>query len=257
MAEAFQAAGVGDEEANVEGVINKVVNAAFKHSQKFTTDERASQKMTASQSKAFLGEFVETLMGAFSGFLHEKHWFEKISWNGVLLVVAFHTFQNGKIFTRIMKPEIISAIDDALLAWSEEERVVKGMWAGIEAAGFLDNHRKKVNQHLMRAYDEAHFNAPYGSIENASLSPDVAALQEFVKGWMSSFADKAYSQLQNGLQSTSGVAQVAALAVMFQTLMDPNSPCLPIQMQSALPPAPWSYIEECATQVIAEAEASA
>jgi len=177
-----------------------------------------------------------------------------VSFNGALLMLVVNTFQNGKIFTRTLKTEIMPFIDDGLLAWSEEERISKQFWNALEAAGIQEKQRKKGNQHLLAAYDEAHFNSPYGSVESgASLTPEVAMIQEFVKGWMTHFASKGYSVFENGLGDSSPAAQVAALTTIFQTLLNPDSPCLPLCVQPALPPAPWSWVEECANEVVAEA----
>jgi len=69
---------------------------------------------------------------------------------------------------------------------------------------------------------------------------------------MTIFATKAYSVLENGLSDASPAGQVAALTAIFQFLMDPDSPCLPLSLQPSLPQAPWPYIEQCANEVVAE-----
>merc|ERR1719263_1280621 len=109
--------------------------------------------------------------------------------------------------------------------------------------------------HLGKAYDEAHFNTPFGSQESGSLTPELAMLQEFVKGWMSIFVGKAYAVLENGIADTSHAGQASCLKEIFEVLMDPDSPCLPLSLQPSLPAAPWPYIEQAATEVIEEMNA--
>jgi len=256
LAESFQEAGVTSELEDLEEVIKKCEAAAQKQAKKFGNDERASSKMTAAGCKCFLGEFIEAVMGAFSNFLYEKVWFDKVSFNGALLMLVVHTFPSGKIFTRTLKTEIMPFIDEGLLTWSEEERIVRQFYKSFEAAGIPEKQQKKFNQHLLAAYDEAHFNSPYGTVEyGESLTPEVAMIQEFVKGWMAHFASKGYAVLENGLGDSSPAALVAALTTIFQTLLDPDSPCLPLCVQPALPAAPWQWIEQCANEVVAEASA--
>merc|ERR1711865_314124 len=178
LEEAFLAAGVAEEEPEVEGVKNKIITAAYKQAGKLAMHERASEKMTAVQAKAFIAECVETVMSTFYASLHEKTWFDKMSWNGILLMIFLNAFNSGKIFTRIMKPEIIFSIDEGLLAWSEEERIQKALWIGLEAAGIEGKEAKKANGHLMKAYDEAHMSSSFGD-----GADEVSAIQDFVKGW--------------------------------------------------------------------------
>jgi len=255
LAESFQEAGVTPDLENVEELIQKCNDTAQKQAKKFYNDERSSTKMNAAQCKAFVVEFIESVMGAYSNFLYDKVWFEKISWNGALTMLVIATFPQGKIFTRVLKTEVMPFIDEGVLAWSEEERITKQIWKALEAGGVGESQKKKANTHLTKAYDDAHFNAPFGTTDGGnSLTPEVTALQEFIKGWMDIFVGKAFSVLENGLQDSSPAGQVAALTGIFQTLMDPESPCLPLCLQPSLPGAPWPYIEECATQVIAAAQ---
>lgn len=239
---------------DVEALIKRCESAAQKQAKKYFNDEKASQKMTASQCRSYICDFVEAVMGSMSGFLSDKEWFDKVTWNGALLMLVVNTFSNGKIFTRTLKTEITPFIDEGLLAWSEEERLVRQFWKALEAGGVSDNQKKKGNTHLLKSYDEAHWESPYGSMEGDSLTPEVATLQEFTKGWMGIFAEKAYSVLENGTQDGSPAGQVATLTAIFQTLMDPDSPCVPLSIQPSVPPAPWSYIEQCANEVILKGE---
>jgi len=254
MAESFTEAGVSSDLENVEEIMDKCQIAAQKQAKKYYNDERANTKMTGAQCRTFLGEFIEAVMSGFSNFLYDKPWFDKVSWNGALLMLTVNTFRNGKIFTRVMKTEICPFIDDGILAWSEEERVTRQVWKALEGSGIpAGNHMKKANGHLVKAYDDAHFLSAFGTSEHGnSLTPELVTLHEFVKGWMGIFASKAYSVLENGLSDSSPAGQVAALTTIFQFLMDPDSPCLPLSLQPSLPAAPWSYVEQCANEVVAE-----
>lgn len=252
LAESFQEAGVTSDLENVEELILKCEQHAQKTAKKFYNDERAKDKMTAAHCKAFIVEFIEAVMGSFSNFLYDKVWFEKISWNGALVLLVINTFTQNKIFTRVMKTEVMPFVDEGVLAWSEEEKLTKCIWKALEAGGISDSQKKKGNQHLTKAYDDAHFNAPFGTTEGGnSLTPEVTALQEFVKGWMEIFISKAFSVFENGLQDSSPAGQVAALTAIFETLLDSESCCLPMCFQPHLPEGKWPYIEECATEVIA------
>jgi len=253
LAEAFESAGVNEADTDLEEVHTKIDAAVRKHSKKFYNDPRTNTRMTAAEAKSFMGEFVDAMMGAFSNTLYEKEWFEKVSWNGALLMVVFWTFENPKMFTRVLKTQLIEFIDEGILAWSEEERITRAVWKALENATLKsEGQMKKVNAHLMKAYDDAHFNAPYGSTTAESLSPELATLQDFVKGWMTIFIGKGWGALEAGLQDGSPTGIALALTVIFQQLMDPENPCLPVSQQPILPPAPWSFIDATATELIAD-----
>merc|ERR1712187_609795 len=108
--------------------MKKILNVAHRQSQTFSSDPRASQRMSAATCRAFIGEFIETVMTGLSNFLYEKSWFEKVSWNGPLLMLTQHTFQSGKIFTRVLASDVLQVVDEGLNAWSEEERMLKVYW---------------------------------------------------------------------------------------------------------------------------------
>jgi hypothetical protein len=249
LTEAFEQAGVEDE---FDEIYAKIKAVADKQAKKWYNDERSGTKMSSPHCRAFLGEFIEAVMGALATFLYDKPWFEKVSWNGAILMLVIYSFEKCTVFTRVCKTDVIQLIDDGLLAWSEEERVTRAMWSAIENAGIKDSQRKKVNQHLMKAYDDAHFNSPFWSQQHENLGPETAAVHDFLKGFMLIFYGKAYGALENGLVDTSqpGVAQ--CLTALFTGLMNPENPVLPISLQPALPAAPWHYIEECANEVLEE-----
>lgn len=251
MKEAFETAGVAAEETDIDGVVEKIYTVMRRNSAKFFGDERTSTKMTSAQARAYVEEYVEAVMSALSNFLGDKSWFSKVGWHGVLLMATFHAFGSGKVFTRTLKTEIVQFIESGLIAWSEEDRIIKAIWEAIDAAGIQEgNHQKKAYTHLTKAYDEAHFNAPFG--ESASESQELGTLQDFVKGWMSIFVGKAHHVFENGLKDSSPSGQVAALTGLFSHMLDPNVAAVPLPLQNSLPEAPWSYIEQCANEVMAE-----
>merc|ERR1719199_792339 len=244
LMEAFTEAGVSPDVEDVEAIIKKAESSAQKQAKVFFNDERSTSKMNAAQCKAFLEEVISAVMGAISNSLYDKPWFEKVSWNGAILMLTINTFSTGKIFTRVMKTEIMPFIDEGILAWSEEERITRQFWKALEGHVKEGKPTKTANGHLMKAYDEAHFDSPFGCTEqSAGLTPEVITLQEFVKGWMKLFANKAYNVLE---AAGSGPEQVAALTGIFTILLEPDSPCLPLSLQPSLPAAPWAYIEQCA-----------
>jgi len=233
-----------------------------KCSDKYAKDERASQKGTATQAKALIEEFVETIMGHLSGSCYEKPWFAQVNFTQPLLIIVLHTFDSAKIFTRTLKPQLIKHIEDGFFKWQEEERIQKAMWDAIVVAGIKDSHQKKANQHLMKSYDDAHFKAPYGTTTNDS--PELAVLQDFVKGWMLEFVGRSWDVLESGLADSSQDVQVSTVAVLFQNLMDPNVQCMPYEIITeitnslgGLPAAPWPFIDEIAVQVFQECHAAA
>lgn len=250
LVEALQAGGVPDEEADFEGLVKKFEGAAWKQSRKFYHDERTQERMSAAKAKAYVEDFAESVMGAFQTVFAEKSWQDKVGWHGVLLSLVLFTLRNSKCFSRVLKTEIIQSIESGILRWSEEERLTRETWNALELAGMSDNAKKKANGHLMNSFADAHFSSPYGTTANDS--PDVATLQDFIKGWMSGFAGKAYSQLESGLKDGSPTGQVAALTAIFQHLFDPNVAACPLPLQNCLMPSPWSYIEECAAEVVGD-----
>lgn len=253
LLEAFTVAGVNavEPDAEIRATIGKIMNVGNDNSQKFSRDDRASQRMSAAHAKAFVGEFIETVMTGLSNFLYEKSWFEKLSWNGPLLMLTQHTFSSGKIFTRILQTDVLQVVDEGLLAWSEEERIVKVVWASLDSAGVQGKHRKTASKAMREAYDDAFFSSPFGSSMHHGGTPEQITIMDFVKGWMTAFIARGGANvLQNGIPDTSFNGQISSLAIIFATLMDPSSPCLPIHLQPSLPAAPWWYINQCSCEVM-------
>jgi len=250
LQEAFAAAGVADLESDVEDVVKKIHATCHKQCKKFYNDERVSQKATNAQARSVIQEFVEAVMGSISQGFYDKPWFEKVGWDGALLMLTFHTMGHGKMFSRTLKTEIAEFIQTGIIQWYEEEKLTKATWDALEAGGLAEGSKKKASQNLAKAFDEAHFQSPFGETENENS--DVAELQDFVKGWMSLWLAKSYQAFENGLPDSSKEGQVAALTAIFQHLCDPNVAALPLKLQNVIQPAPWPYIEQAANEVIAE-----
>merc|ERR1719313_2250444 len=207
--------------------------------------------MNGAQARAFMEEFVETVLGSISAKYSDKVWFDKVGWDGSLLMLAYHTFGCGKVLSRCLKSELAEYIQTGIIRWYEEEKLVKAVWDAVDKeSGLSDSQKKKANGHLMKSYDDAHYNSPYGTTANDSA--DIAELQDFVKGWMGTFAQKAYAALENGLSDSSPEGQKACLTTMFQHLLDPNVAAIPLKLQNVMQPAPWAYIEQCANEVVTE-----
>jgi len=250
LKEAFESSGIPIED-DFEDLFLKIQGVCQKQAKKYYNDTRTKEKMNAAQARSYVCELVESIMGSLSSQLYDKSWFTQIAWNASLVYVVYYTFTDRyACFTRIMKTDIGGFIDDGLLAWSEEERIQKAAWSALEAGGIAEGSKKRANQHLLKSYDDAHYNSPFGS--TAGTSTETANVQEFVKGWMEIFCGKAHGVLENGLQDSSPAGQVAALTNMWQAMLDPNNPCLPVSLQPHLPATtPWPYIETCAAEIMA------
>merc|ERR1711879_105660 len=95
-----------------------------------------------------------------------------------------------------------------------------------------EEYKKKANQHLKNSFDDAHFNAPWGSTQ--ADTAELAVLQDFVKGWMTEFVNRAWEVVENGCNSNSKDEQVLFLTVLFQNLTDATSVCVPLEIQKSL-----------------------
>jgi len=248
---AFEQAGVSAEEDNTEEIVEKIHAAAHKISKKYYNEKRCMEKKSNSECRAYVEEFVETMMGSISNSYGDKPWFEKVGWDGALLMLSYWTFSNGHVTNRVLKSELAEFIQTGIIRWWEEEKMEKAMWEAVDKhAGLTDAQKKKANGHLKKSYDDAHYNAPYG--ETAHDDPEVAELQDFVKGWMASFAQKAYAALESGLQDSTPEGQAACLTAIFQHLVSPEVAVLPLKLQNCMQESPWAFVEQCATEVITE-----
>lgn len=254
--------GLATQGEDISELVKKIIGKVNKICEKYSKDERATTKATVTQAKALIEEFVEHVMGNIHGICWGKEWFPTISWTQPLLMMVLYTFQNGKVFHRTLKPKLITFIDGGIFKWQEEERVQAAMAQAILVCGINESHQKKAAKCLTKAYDDAHFKAPYGSTSNDS--PELAVLQDFVKGWMAEFVGGCqWDVLENGLADTSEDIQIATISTLFQNLMDPNIACMPYEIATeitnvlgGLPASPWPYVDQAAQQVFAEHKAA-
>lgn len=250
---------IASEEPNLGQVLKQFQVKVQKVIDKYKVDERAKEKLTSTASKAFIEEFVEFIMAALFNICYEKEWFGKVCFTQPLLIIVLHTFQEGKIFSRTLKPQIVNYIEDGVFKWSEDQRVEHQMTEAIGASGIKDEYKKKALGYLQKSYDDAYFGAPYGT--SKADRGELAVLQDFVKGWLQGFIQRSHDVLENGLPDTSKDVQVATVAMLFQTLMDPNIACMPAEIATqvtsavgGLPGAPWEYVFEATNVVFMEQE---
>merc|ERR1712190_210327 len=105
--------------------------------------------------------------------------------------------------------------------------------------------------------DEAHFRAPYGS--HIAATQELGMLQDFVKGWITEFVERAWDVLFHGIGAgnASRDEQLLFLTIVFQSLASPERACLPHDLVSLIPnpPAnPWPFVAEAAHAVLVENE---
>jgi hypothetical protein len=243
----------------LEEMCNRVGTKIFKAAKKFASDERATNRGTATQAKALIEEFVDSAMGAVSAGCYDKPWFSKANFTAPLLAITLHTLQGAKIFSRTLAPMVEKFVEESVFKYFEEERIQKAMWDACELSGVKETHIKKASQHLQKAYDDAHFKAPYGTTQGET--PAISLLQDFVKGWMSDFVGRAWDIIENGT-NTGGPGKEAGVlfcTVLFQNLTDANMACLPNDITSLIetpPPSPWPFVAQCAETVFNELEAT-
>ena len=53
---------------------------------KYYNDERVAEKMSNANCRAFVEEFVADVMGSLSTAFSDKPWWEKVGWDGALLM---------------------------------------------------------------------------------------------------------------------------------------------------------------------------
>merc|ERR1712084_103468 len=137
----------------------------------------------------------------------------------------------------------------------EEERKQTAMVEAVEVSGVAEDYKKKACQLLSKSFDDAHMKAPYGSTQ--ADTPELAMLQDFVKGWMAEFVNRAWDTLENGCNAGSKDEQILFLTVLFQNLTDASTACVPLEIMKGLdsmPTAPWNFIAEAAESVMKEVD---
>jgi len=243
----------------LEEMENRMNKYFWKASSQFQKDERISQHGSSLQAQAILEEYVYTVMGAISAACYEKQWLPLVDLSAALFQSAKDTFGTSKLFARTVGPAFRKHIEEALFRFREEERLTKAMWEALDTTTLESNYKKKAGQHLLKAFDEAHVSAPYGSATEGN-SLEEMMLMDFLKGWMTEFITRAWDVLENGV-SPEKDAQVLFLATLFQLLAGPEMRCLPTEFQAILteemlPPANWAYIAQMTEAIFAEEEAN-
>merc|ERR1712187_219887 len=125
-------------------------------------------------------------------------------------------------------------VEEAVFKFFEEERIQKAVRDALELSGVKESHLKKATKALAEAYDDAHFNAPYGTTQGATAA--LSLLQDFVKGWMTGFLKAAWKVLDDGTPHSGGGKEGGILftTVLFQNLTDSKMQCLPHDITSLL-----------------------
>jgi len=242
-----------DAETMVEyfvGMVDKAADALAK-------DERLSQKGSQCTAMSVLEDLVEGVMQPLSAKDNEKEWYTQVDMSPPLKAAAAALFQNSKLFSRMLAPMMEKHVDESVFRFREDERFQNVLWEMTEHCDDVEaKYHKKIYQHLLKAYDESHTQAEFGSSQ--ASEPALGVVQDFVKCWISLFVGRAWDVLENGIGG--GISQQAAwVTKLFQALLHPTRCCLSYDLVSALSsplPAEWEYINEVACTVIAEASAS-
>ena len=109
-------------------------------------------------------------------------------------------FCGGMLFRRTLAPTMKRYVDEALFMFREEDRFYRCMIEVLGAAGLSDEtYKKKANNHMATAFEEAHTNSLDGTM--VAASPEVAMLHEFIRGWMTEFMSCSWDMLQNGVNA--------------------------------------------------------
>jgi len=258
------------EDPDLPANIAKITPKINKSIERFKDDPRLTVKCSSTAAKAIVEEFVEMVMGHIAGACYDsagnpKPWYTRICSSPdllqCLLLIVLSAFEKAKIFSRVLKPSVIKYIEEGLFKFNEEERVRLAIEQAVSVSGVSESYQKKCIQAITKGYDEAHFAAPYGTTTNDSA--ELAVLQDFVKGWITSFVSKAWDVLESGLPSGGDRdSQIASTSVLFQNLLNPDVACMPHEIASevtnvlgGLPASPWPYVDECCKSVFTELDA--
>ena len=151
-------------------------------------DERLVTGQNSMSSVTCAGSVLETL-----------EWFLEAGFSVHLYQACKGTFFcGGMLFRRTLAPTMKRYVDEALVRFREEERFSRCMFEVLGAAGLSDEtYKKKANNHTATAFEEAHMNSSDGTM--VAASPEVAMLQEFIKGWMTEFVSCSWDVLENGV----------------------------------------------------------
>lgn len=245
-----------DTEWTLEEMQKKIAQKFTKAGSKFWKDERFTARGTASLAKVVVEDFVETVLSSISTSCYDKAWLGQVDFGPPLKIATMYVFATAKVVSRTLAPQMDALVEEAIFKWQEEQRIEQAIWDSVAAAGVHETHLKKARQHLSKAYDEAHFKAPYGTSDAASHEEQL--LKDFTRGWIVEFLGKAWDVLESGTTATSRDEQVLFLTVLFQSLTDPANCCIPQDIVNTLatgmPAHPWPFVAEAVEAAFTAAE---
>ena len=180
-----KAAGFSNDEEKTVGLYGKVLNvleikfeelgAKYVEGETFKRDTVRDERLVAGQnpmsSVTCAGLALESL-----------EWFFEAGFSVPLYQACKGTFFcGGMLFRRTLAPTMKRYVDEALFMFREEERFYRCMFEVLGAAGFSDEtYKKKANNHMATAFEEAHTNSSVGTM--VAASPEFAMIHEFIRG---------------------------------------------------------------------------
>eukprot|EP00928_Gymnodinium_smaydae_P080709 TRINITY_DN64358_c0_g1_i1.p1 TRINITY_DN64358_c0_g1~~TRINITY_DN64358_c0_g1_i1.p1 ORF type:complete len:423 (+),score=98.35 TRINITY_DN64358_c0_g1_i1:99-1271(+) len=243
-----------EEKLSPDDAVRKVIQHMCKAAEAYPKDERLQQKGNPVQAQAVVEELVETALAAIGQAFPEKAWAKEANLAGPLTLIAETLFANSKLFCRMLAPMLPKHVEDSVFRFREDERIQEAIWQTVEKLGLPEKYHKKCKSHLLKAYDEAHVSAPYGTAD--AETPELGMTKDFTKGWISEFVGRAWDVLENGVGSKE--EQIGFVTGLFQSLVHPDRCCLPHDLVAALEkplPAEWDFVAEATSAVFVEAEA--
>jgi len=239
---------------SADEMMQKITKSIVKAAEEFAKDERLASKGSPIQSQAMVEEFVESACGQVSQVCSEKAWNTEIVLAAPLCLIAETIFKSAKLFSRMLMPMLHKYVEDAVFRQREEQRMTNAIWETIEQSGLRDQYHKKCNQCLLKAYDESHISAPFGTCQ--ADKPEAGLLCDFVKGWMGEFVNRGWDILENGVGGRE--EQVVFVTNLFQILCHPERNCLPHDLVASLDtplPPNWPFVAQTAIEIFLEADA--
>lgn len=248
-----------ESELTLEEFTNKV-NAKFVKSSKQFRKEAKTKETTKHlwTAKGRIADFVGDVLGSLESIFHDRTWFGKVDWCEALICGVLHTFNDAVFMFRVLRPNVLQYVHDAVHLHSAERRFTDSLWNVLTLQiGLSQDKSKKLNRVLNYTFDDAFMKAPFGT--STLDTPAMNMLTDFVHGWMLGFVKRADDFLKSeyGGQMDQKVLFVAAL---FQHLTSPTYACLPEELlvefggANFLPAYPWAFIAQTAEIVFIQAE---
>jgi len=217
-------------------------------------EDKCTNNQSVARGQAIIEDFTDSCMKHISACYEDRVWFPEANFTDPIFHGCMGTFEwdHTRFMCRILKPVIQKTVDDAVARFREEERVQKGLWEAIQICGLPEAYQKPAYKHLQISYDRSHMGAPYGSTQ--AISQELGFVQDFVKGWMQDFSDRAWNVLSEGV-SSDPEEQYAFITTLFQHLCDPEQCCLPFELVSqpgAMPPEEWAFVADTSNAILKE-----